>query len=854
MASFTDDPRLLTNFPGFVKTLDSADVIGVGMIKQAQFDQGVEKVQSEVDYLSSLPIAKEEVSGYVQTRLGQLRDAVTKNLAGDFSDQRIINQIGGAARTLARDPIVQNGVQSTARMQTALSELQEAKKAGKSSIQNEAFLNNYITSWLNDGQLDSSFSGSYVPYTDYVDKLTKAFKDLNPGQDIPKDAFRYDPAAVSSTNPEGRVVNPVLFKGVGPKRIQEVWNLISSQPDVQQQLQIDGWYRYNGATPNQLGQDLEKRTNATLNDINAVIANLSAKRSMGAIDSATASQIAEYQQMAANEKKSFERLNSIIHSNNPEAVKTELVKNETLASFIVAHAYQTMEKSPLWETSYQERVFDRERAEFKMNYDRLLAKDQWDMYKDEETLRLAREKAKKEAPGGSDTVTEGQIITAEIPTGSEAAYNNVKSSLEGYNQTVLELVSRATGGGPDSPAILDNVTNQWKYNFGPNKRYKTLEEAYDAVSKVYATQKDVYDNGGATDEMAVALIERAGQKWDNYQSNNKIISDVESKYSTQLEKLTGQVGDSDVVKAAIVDRKLPGWEEYEKQLIGRYGENYMENIGIIRGGGKVVQPLEKYDAFNKAVSIIEDDKSIPLQFKDREEEYTRRLSTGIPYTVTHNVDKPEDRERTNRLFFALADSRAVNAKTGKGDAADILELTGKSPDKRKGLQYQSRVDPQTGAASIKITDGTDVYTMGVSQSEYERQFPERIPDNRFREKYGARLNLTQQTSTDPIGEYSGGGFTNAYPVRTDKPDFPYTVRYHLVKQGTNQYGIKWWVVPKPTADNPSPTPIINGEYASGTLIGMPPQLSEEEVVEWTDKMRDSQWLKDQLLYKFRPKQ
>lgn len=855
MASFTDDPRILGSFNPYIETLPAETLAQVGMIKQEEFNKGVEKVQGQVNYLSSLPIAKDEVKGYVQTKLGQLREGVTKNLAGDFSDQRIVNQIGGAAKMIASDPIVQNGVMSTARMQTSLGELQEAKKAGKSAPQNEAFLQNSISSWINDGQLDSSFNGSYTPYTDITDRFIKLYKEQNQGEDIPQDAYRTD--ANGNT-----VINPVLFKGKGPAKIQSIFNIVASQPDVQQQLQIDGWYRYRGVTADQLGTSIAKNTNESIRSMEGAIRSLQTKLAIGVSDTTISGQIEQLKRIAEEKKKSFTGLSALLHS-NPDAAKTQLVKEELNSNLIGAYTFSVMEKSPLWETSMQQKVFDREFWEWQQTYLQNERKFEWDKIKDTETLRIAAEKAAKEGKiaGGNDAITTGQINSADIPTGSVKAYQDVQASLDEYTQSIFELTARTAHGGQDSPAILDNITGQYKLNFGPDKLYKTREAAMDAVSGILAQMKDAYINGGIGDASANNLMEKVNRKWDNYQSNSQIVTDVEKDFAPKLSEIRSKIGNEDYANAYIVEKKFPGWRGIESSLRYKYGADWKEGMGIGQRIYEGNRGEEKRDdrvnngKYQAATSAIRGDETIPMALSQREESFLRRQSTGVPILVTHDVSKSEIREDINTRFNALARSRAVNPSTGKGDANTILELTGKGKDgkdNRGNLQYRSDINPQTGIAHIEVSDGTSSSTMEVSRTDFCRQFPERCVQSDFREEFGSRLNQTQWTSTDPLGESNGGGRANAYKVMLDKPDFPFVVQYHLVAQGPNQYAMRWWVTPKPTATDASPTPIINGEYASGTLIGMPTTLTEEEVVKWKDKLKDSNWLKGQLLYKFKP--
>lgn len=856
MASFTDNPQLLGNFNPYIQTLPVEDMAKVGMIKQEQFDRGVEKVQSYVDTLSGLPIAKDEVKSYVQTKLGQLREGVTKNLAGDFSDQRIVNQIGGAARIIAKDPIVQNGVTSTARMQTALSDLQEAKKAGKSSPQNEAFLQDNVSKWLNDGQIDSSFSGSYVPYTDITDKFLKLYKDQHPGEDIPQDVYRTD----SNGN---TVINPVLFKGQGPAKIQALFNLVTSQPDAQQQLHIDGWYKYRGTTPNQLGQSLEQNANASLKSIEAAVQALQVKIATGSTDNTLSQQIEQLKNLAVEKKKSFDGIAGLLRT-NPDAAKAELVKEEMAGNIIGAYSYTTMEKSPLWEASMQEKTFNRQYDEWQKDYDFKLNKEKWDEYMDVQKLSLEQEKLSKSKKGVAgaegDIITEGPIVTSEASAyGSKKGMEDQNAALDEYTQAQMELIGRLSGGNiKDSPAILDVATGRWKFNFGPDKQYHSQEDAQDAMRVLLSQAKDKYINGQINDDRTAQLFDNVTQKQDNWQAKKQIVSDVEAQFAPQISKIRDAFKNDDYASAFIVMQGLPGKEEALRNLQSKYGAGVDPDTGTPAWKTKLglAQPSDpqgvtgkineehgpKYDEYNKIAKTLSNNQELALALAQREEEYKKRQSTTIPYVITSDVAKPEERNYVNSQFNALASSLALNPSTGKGDINKLLGLTDQHAKDFTANQYRHGIDPQTGRAFISIQQGNDEpVTVEITRAAYEKMWPATVYNNEFREKYGPRFDQTQQTSTDPLGENNGGGRANAYIAKQPK-DSPYIVQYHLIKEGAGSYNIKWWVSAKASPN----TPIINGENASGTVVGMPTSLSEEEVVKWTQKFQDKNWL-DQVL-------
>src|SRR5689334_22543958 len=85
----------------------------VGSQKQGELQAGIQKVQGYVDYLHGFDIAKDVTRDYISGKINSLKDSAS-NIAGDFSDQRLTNQIGGLVGRIADDPVVKNGVMSTA--------------------------------------------------------------------------------------------------------------------------------------------------------------------------------------------------------------------------------------------------------------------------------------------------------------------------------------------------------------------------------------------------------------------------------------------------------------------------------------------------------------------------------------------------------------------------------------------------------------------------------------------------------------------------------------------------------------------------------------------------------------------
>ena len=83
MASFTDKTP---TFNPYVAQQPVEAMLKVGMHKQAQYDAGYEKIQSSIDRVAGLDIAKDIDKQNLQTKLSSLGDNLRFVAAGDFSN------------------------------------------------------------------------------------------------------------------------------------------------------------------------------------------------------------------------------------------------------------------------------------------------------------------------------------------------------------------------------------------------------------------------------------------------------------------------------------------------------------------------------------------------------------------------------------------------------------------------------------------------------------------------------------------------------------------------------------------------------------------------------------------------
>ena len=133
MASFTDKSF---QFNPYIQEVPIQEMVQVGMAKQAQYDQGVQKIQNQIDRVAGIDIIKDVDKQHLQSKLNELGSKLKTVAAGDFSNQQLVNSVAGMTGQITKDETIQNAVYSTAHYKKEIARLQKDVDAGKSSPDN----------------------------------------------------------------------------------------------------------------------------------------------------------------------------------------------------------------------------------------------------------------------------------------------------------------------------------------------------------------------------------------------------------------------------------------------------------------------------------------------------------------------------------------------------------------------------------------------------------------------------------------------------------------------------------------------------------------------------------------------
>jgi len=265
MASFTDS---ISQFNPYVQQLPVDAMVKVGMQKQAQYDQGVQKIQSYIDNIAGLDVMPKHKE-YLQSKLNQLGSSLRTVAAGDFSNQQLVNSVGGMTTQIVKDPTVQNAVYSAQKIRKGFAEEEAADKAGKSSIVNKWKYNQLVNNWMSDTDLKKSFNGEYTQYLDVDKKLNDIVEKVTAIDSSTDDPFQRDAGGNVIKDAQGKpVLNDAIVRTSvkGKSAAKILANFYSSlSADELNQLQMNGEYHYRGSNVDNLKRDLTSTYNTQKN-------------------------------------------------------------------------------------------------------------------------------------------------------------------------------------------------------------------------------------------------------------------------------------------------------------------------------------------------------------------------------------------------------------------------------------------------------------------------------------------------------------------------------------------------------------------------------------------------------------
>lgn len=347
MASFTDS---ISQFNPYIQQLPVDAMVKVGMQKQAQYDQGVQKIQGYVDNIAGMDVANDADKAYLQSKLNELGGRLRTVAAGDFSNQQLVNSVGGMAGQIVKDPTVQNAVSSTAWYRKQAAEMEKAISEGKSSMANIDDFNEQANVWLSGTKAGQKFNGRYTPYRDVSKKVMEAIKTLHPKLKDIEIPFVIENGVINQKK-LAQVMQENKIEGVTEGQISTAISAVLD-PDDLNQLGISGKYQFKNVSSEQLAGIVKKDYDSQVKYAASQIEFLRGQKKLVLGDPNKSQEvdnrIAYYEKQLGSVDSPgtlIEEFNADLKSinDNPNAVKASMYKKGFISQYANAFSWQNEE-------------------------------------------------------------------------------------------------------------------------------------------------------------------------------------------------------------------------------------------------------------------------------------------------------------------------------------------------------------------------------------------------------------------------------------------------------------------------------------------------------------------------------
>jgi len=554
MASFTDNQVLpyLTQYKDYVPQLPVQAMVEVGQTLQNRYDQGVQKIQNEIDNVAGIDVIKPLHKQYLQSKLNELGSRLKTVAAGDFSNFQLVNSVGGMIKQISKDPTIQNAAYSTQRIRQEQGNLETAKKAGKSSVQNEAFFNKQLNDWLADNDVKSTYNGQYVEYTDIDKKLrdiADKIKEVDNSVEIPYirdnagNTIYFDKNGNPTSQDKGQpmideATLSVKTKGKPAEKILANFYDSLNEND-QRQLRIDSWYHYRGATPDSLKRDIVNNYVDKRKLLSDKASNLAIQVKNPNLSSTKKAQL-QAQIVDTNDTLSGYSLDSLMKSdleflsnpNNLEEAKYRIYSQKYLTNLAKDLSYQSIEQSfkdnVYWQSNMKQKEFQLKVLEENNRNLRDNAHNMIELAKlDLDKQKFLHDKGLIDRP----TRDVGLATTGEIPS-----LLSLDTDIKGLDEAKKELVGKYSSQifpklqGKEKIDAMNKFIDDNKTNPKPNltSDERKFLQAYNNLDDDFTTQSNLRNALTDASNRFVESKQSEGlQKVGNLEVNGNSYSPIE---------------------------------------------------------------------------------------------------------------------------------------------------------------------------------------------------------------------------------------------------------------------------------------------------------------------------------------
>lgn len=585
MASFTD---VIPQFNPYIQQLPVDAMVQVGMEKQKRYDQGLQRIQSQIDQVAGLSIARPQDKEYLQSKLNDLGSKLKTVAAGDFSNYQLVNSVAGMASTIMKDPVIIAGVQSAQNIKNNEKIMEEARQKGELTPENLDFYNKRLAAYESAGLTDERgkpvvFGAKYEPYFDVFKYAKETFDAIKPDKLTWDQVYETDDQGNVKIDPVTKkpIYSPVMIKmekeGRFPQKVRETLDQIFSDPRVSKQLQITGEYNFKGYSPEMLKQTISNQESAVLAAQNFQIAELTLKKNSlktqeekDAIDV----EIGRIENSISNVKERYAKLKS-----SPDSIRGYLyendVRNRYTTMFGQMSTSQTTTSNAGWEANFKIQQAAEQRQQFytRLAFDKQTHRDNM-MMKELEMAQKAIQNAG------------GQWELSNMP----ADFDIVATFEKDYDRASDNFVTSSKGFIWDAiySQMDDNEARFQKLIDSGNSR----EQAIDIILRQDAKKQGMDDVEFVTTwgNKAIQDINRSGgvvrddllASYNSYTTAKKSYEDL-GVIKNQVDRVTASQTDQSILKLLSGDEIKPQIIKFRGQDIQLTKEDIVDLGAYARG-------------------------------------------------------------------------------------------------------------------------------------------------------------------------------------------------------------------------------------------------------------------------------
>ncbi len=473
MASFTDTQP--PKFNPYIAQQPIEAMVAVGTQKQKAYEEGVQKIQTQIDNIAGLDVIRDVDKAYLQSKMNQLGNKLRTVAAGDFSNFQLVNSVGGMTKSLIRDEGIQNAVSSTAKLRKEQTFMEEERKKGELNPANEYVFNQQANKWLTSSDVYQPLNAKYDKYFDVDKHMKDVFSEVKP------DGYTIDQIFI--TGQDGKpLINPktgqpelsttmkrLKKEGRFPEKVKQTIDYVFSDPRVSKQLGITGQYNYRGYDSAALLQRVDNAKTEQISNIDNNISSLNIRKNatnVKAEQDAIQAQIDNLSESKVSVASSYDDIRKSA-IDNPDSLRSLLYRDETKNRFTSMYSNvvtsETYEDNPAFKMEFE---MQKERNDLAMKKEDMRYK--WATFSQNERLadkkiaadyRLAllKDKQDKDAANAALGITEGPLDT-------DRDYNETfdkmgENSWQNYTTSVDQLLF---GTGVVDPKILSDYKSKNK--------------------------------------------------------------------------------------------------------------------------------------------------------------------------------------------------------------------------------------------------------------------------------------------------------------------------------------------------------------------------------------------------------